>query len=100
MAIEKRYLDKRRDGDIVRDAAGEPVPDLKQPRYRPRIAVIDPTTGKRCNVTVGTFRTKGEAEAAILAGEMAGAVELLRQQARTCGATCARKAPAPPWNRC
>ena len=35
-----------------------------KPRYRVRIAVTDPTTGKRRNVTGGTYRTRKEAEAA------------------------------------
>lgn len=34
-----------------------------KPRYRVRIAERDPVTGKRRNVTIGTYRTKREAEA-------------------------------------
>lgn len=35
-----------------------------KPHYRVQIAVTDPTTGKRRNVTAGTYRTRREAEAA------------------------------------
>ena len=33
-----------------------------KPRYRVRIATHDPMTGKRRNVTIGTYRTRKEAE--------------------------------------
>lgn len=65
MAIVKRYLNKRDPaGKTIRDAAGKPVPDLSQRRYLVRVATIDPVSGKRRNTTVGTYRTRKEAEAA------------------------------------
>lgn len=65
MAIEKRYQAKRdAAGTIIRDSAGEPVEDRRQPRYRVRIHATDPVTGKRQNKTIGTYRTRREAEAA------------------------------------
>jgi integrase len=65
MAIEKRYLTKRdADGKPVIGPDGKPVEDRNAPRYRVRIATRDPMTGTRRNVTVGTWRTKREAEAA------------------------------------
>jgi integrase len=63
MAIETRYLKKRdADGNTVRGPDGKPVDDRTKPRYLVRIASIDPATGKRRNTTIGTYRTKREAE--------------------------------------
>jgi len=65
MAVIKRYLTKKdADGKTLKDAAGKPIPDESKPRYLVRVAAVDPITGKRRNVTVGTYRTKKEAEKA------------------------------------
>ena len=62
MAIQERYLAKRdRNGNIMRDSNGKQIDDLRQRRYLVRIATTDPVSGKRRNITVGTFGTKDEA---------------------------------------
>ena len=64
MAIQKRYPTKLdAHGKAVIGPDGKPVQDRAHPRYRVQIAERDPVTGKRRNRTVGTYRTKREAEA-------------------------------------
>lgn len=65
MSIQKRYPRKLdASGRAIIGPDGKPVEDRAHPTYRVQRADRDAMTGRRRNVTIGTYRTKREAEAA------------------------------------